>query len=165
MLYALTVILAAAYLRAWWQAAKTTPFVRLVPVNHLAPDATVIAADTSQPVRLSEWRGQTIYLEFASLECGISLAELPALAEWAQTHPDVKVLVVAQDAPEALRAYTASNSAVRFLSDPDGRAFSAYGIYGTPTSYVIAPGGAVRYVRAGGPDTATNFDAQLSLRP
>jgi peroxiredoxin len=131
--------------------------------NRTAPDFE-LADMHGKKVRLSDYRGKTVILNFWTKTCGPCKEEIPALAELAATlkkHPGIELLTVSTDeGPDAVRdtlkvlldqsqatdAVKASGDApFTILFDPELEVVR--GKYGTslfPETWIIDPRGVIR---------------------
>lgn len=127
--------------------------LRLLPrVGEPAPDIVVPLADGSGVVRLSDYRGQPVWLNFWGSWCPPCRAEFPdiqaAYAEFLAPN-GVALLAISLDEPaEAAAGYAARNGGTfTILSDPE-RTFTgrAYPIANFPTHILIDRNGIVRAI-------------------
>ena len=98
-------------------------------------------------IRLDDYRGRTMILNFWASWCIPCKQENPALAEvWERYRGSDVVLIgiVYQDSPEAARDYTArlGNTWPSGI-DADGRTAIAYGVFGIPETFFITPDGVI----------------------
>lgn len=121
--------------------------------NRVAPDFELADMD-GKKVRLSEYRGRTLVLNFWTKTCKPCLEEMPDIAELAKIvkdRKDIAVLTVSIDAgPDDVRdtlAVALNGEAVPFrvLFDPESDIVA--GKYGTklfPETWIIDPDGVIR---------------------
>jgi peroxiredoxin len=120
--------------------------------DRLAPDFELPTLD-GQKVRLSSFRGKTVFLNFWTRTCRPCLEEMPALRDLADAlshRPDMVVLTVSTDeSADEVRdtLKVVINGPVPFpvLSDPEGKVVRE--LYGTrlfPETWVIDPKGVIR---------------------
>jgi peroxiredoxin len=136
--------------------------LRLLPrVGDPAPDFTASNAENGRPVRLSDYRGQSVWLNFWGSWCPPCRAEFPDIqAAYAETLAPAGVawLAVSLDEPaEAAASYAARNDATfTILSDPDRRLTGpVYPISNFPTHILIDRDGIVQAVVLAPIDKAT----------
>ncbi len=132
-------------------------------MNGPAPDFSVQTLD-GQTVRLADYRGQVVFLNFWATWCPPCVEELPALERFAQAQAqlDGGAVVLASnntESPEQISAFLNENSitldGVRVLLDTDNRVYQQYGIVRLPTTWVIDREGVLRAVKFGEFDDAT----------
>lgn len=98
-------------------------------------------------IRLDDYRGRTVILNFWASWCIPCKQENPALAEVWERYRDSDVVligIVYQDSPEAARDYTArlGNTWASGI-DAEGRTAIAYGVFGIPETFFVAPDGVI----------------------
>jgi len=115
-----------------------------------APDFTLRDLDGSA-VTLSEFRGQTVVLNFWATWCGPCRTEIPAFSEFADENPDVVVLGVATDgdAKSLRRAADELSISYPVLVDSAGISSRLYKVNTIPTTVVIDPEGQVSTIHVG----------------
>jgi cytochrome c biogenesis protein CcmG/thiol:disulfide interchange protein DsbE len=124
---------------------------RLLPrVGEVAPDFETEDV-FGTPVRLSQFRGQPVWLMFWGSWCPPCRAEFPDIqAAYAQLEPSgLRMLGVSlRESPVDAAAYAAANGATFLvLSDPDERdTGSAYPIFNFPTHIFIDRDGVIRSI-------------------
>jgi cytochrome c biogenesis protein CcmG, thiol:disulfide interchange protein DsbE len=124
---------------------------RLLPkVGEVAPDFETEDL-FGNPVRLSQFRGQPVWLMFWGSWCPPCRAEFPDIqAAYAQLEPEgLRMLGVSlREAPVDAAAYAAANGATFLvLSDPDERdTGAAYPIFNFPTHIFIDRDGVIRSI-------------------
>jgi len=124
---------------------------RLLPrVGEVAPDFETEDV-FGNPVRLSQFRGQPVWLMFWGSWCPPCRAEFPDIqAAYAQLEPSgLRMLGVSlRESPVDAAAYAAANGATFLvLSDPDERdTGSAYPIFNFPTHIFIDRDGVIRSI-------------------
>jgi thiol-disulfide isomerase/thioredoxin len=130
--------------------------------NRTAPDFELPDMQ-GKKVRLSSFRGKTVFLNFWTKTCGPCLKEMPLLGDFARTIKDRKDMVIltvsTDDGPNDVRdtlKVALSNEMGRpsgraedipfvVLFDPESKVVN--GLYGTrmfPETWVIDPGGVIR---------------------
>ena len=126
---------------------------KLLADRTLAPDFTANDKD-GHPVKLSDYRGKTVVLDFWATWCGPCQISLPHTTKVAEQYADKGVTVLAVnvwDTPKAFQAWLPKHpeySALNFVIDPSPTqessiATSLYGVSGIPTQYVIGKDGRV----------------------
>jgi peroxiredoxin len=121
--------------------------------NRLAPDFELPDAN-GKPVKLSSFRGKTVFLNFWTRTCRPCLDEMPTLAELAKiskTRKDFVVLTISTDeGPEDVRdalqiALNNEEPPFPILFDPESKVVN--GQFGTklyPETWIIDPDGIIR---------------------
>ena len=113
-------------------------------IEKKAPDFTV--QNGSQTIRLSQFRGKIVLLNFWATWCAPCIDELPSLQALQRERPDIQVLAVSiDDDPEAYRAflkqYDISLLAVRNGSQG---ANLKYGSVRVPETFIVDRNGMIR---------------------
>lgn len=120
--------------------------------NRLAPDFELPDMN-GKMVRLSSFRGKTVFLNFWTKTCRPCLEEMPALAELAriaQTRKDFVVLTVStdegpDDVRDALRVALNGDPPFPVLFDPESAVvLEKYGTQLYPETWIIDPNGIIR---------------------
>lgn len=120
--------------------------------NRVAPDFELPDMN-GKPVRLSSFRGKTVFLNFWTKTCAPCLEEMPALAELARIargRKDFVVLTVSTDeGPDAVRdtlkVALGSDPPFPVLFDPEATVVGdRYGTKLFPETWVIDPSGIIR---------------------
>jgi peroxiredoxin len=116
--------------------------------DRLAPDFT-LPDRHGRPVRLQDFRGKAVVLNFWSITCPPCLEEMPTLeelAEMAEDWPDVEVVTISTDAGWADVAPALSpNTRLTVLFDPEKKVVE--GQFGTelyPETWLIDRRGVIR---------------------
>lgn len=122
-------------------------------IGHPAPDF-VLESLSGNTVHLSELQGHPILLNFWATWCGPCRQEMPLLAKYHQSQPDLVMLAVnAGEDRDQVKAF-ADEFGLMFdvLLDPEGRIQSLYDIRGYPTTFFLDEKGIVRAVVMGALD-------------
>lgn len=126
--------------------------------NRIAPDFELKALD-GRTVRLSEYRGKVVVLNFWTKTCAPCLREMPSLNQLARVlegHPNVELLTITTDESAADAAATLQsvlNEAPAFVTLVDSESRVVGGKYGTtlyPETWFIDAEGVIR-ARVDGP--------------
>lgn len=133
--------------------AKLYTAPKLLADGTQAPDFTANDKD-GHPVKLSDFRGKTVVLDFWATWCGPCQVSLPHTTALAKQYADKGVTVLAVnvwDTPEAFQGWLPKHpeySSLKFAIDPStsqakGIATGLYGVSGIPTQYVIGKDGRI----------------------
>lgn len=111
-----------------------------------APDFTV--RDSERTVKLSDYRGQVVVLNFWASWCPPCIEETPSLVQMQTRLKDkgIIVLAVSEDADEAAyhRFLQRFNSNLVSVRDPSAKTKGLYGTVLIPETYIIDRQGVVR---------------------
>jgi cytochrome c biogenesis protein CcmG/thiol:disulfide interchange protein DsbE len=114
-------------------------------IGTTAPDFTV--SDGQKTVRLSQFRGKPVLLNFWATWCPPCVQEVPELvALQRQVGDKVTILAVSMDEDEAAyKAFTAKNMpGVLTVRDPDHKSSSVYGTFAYPETFLIDRDGKIQ---------------------
>lgn len=137
----------------------------IVPVpgimNQPAPDFSVQNLD-GQTVRLEDYRGRVVFLNFWATWCPPCVKELPALERFAAAQGDDGAVVLASnntETAEQIQTYLQENDItldhVPVLLDADSAVYRLFGVVRLPTTWIIDREGVIRAVKFGEFDDAT----------
>ncbi|MBI1298079.1 redoxin domain-containing protein [bacterium] len=131
--------------------ANTSP-----EVGAFAPDFSLISLD-GEELRLSDYRGKPVIVNFWATWCPPCRAEMPALEEiWTQYDENVVILGVDQgESPQLVAHFTRVQVPVTFpiLLDIDHSIGDGYWVRSLPTTFFIDPDGVIQDIHIGGPLT------------
>ncbi len=117
-----------------------------------APDFELPRTDGAGTLRLSEFRGSVVVLNWFASWCEPCKREFPLLEE-AYRALSGEVIVVGVDYGESIEtaaSFVAEMGATFPTAvDVEGEVGRAYGLFGLPTTFVIGPGGQVTALHAG----------------
>lgn len=109
--------------------------------------------DAGDEINLSDYAGQTVYVDFWASWCAPCLRSLPLYNELYLQYRDqgLQVIAINVDNPAEDGKDFLLDTPLDFLipSDPDGVTPEQYGVIGMPTSYLIDPDGSIRMVHVG----------------
>jgi cytochrome c biogenesis protein CcmG, thiol:disulfide interchange protein DsbE len=117
------------------------------------------------PVRLEDYRGRPVIVNFWASWCGPCVEEFPLLRDAAQRHAAdglVVIGIVYRDRSEAARDFMRRNEATWVAAmDPGERVAEAYGILGPPETFFIGRDGAI-VARQLGQFSAASLDEKVA---
>ncbi len=118
-----------------------------------APAFTLPDLQGNGQVKLSDYRGKVVYLDFWASWCPPCLTSLPELEELRKQMPASKFQIIAINVDEkpkkALRFLDKKPVGYPSASDPKGSMPEAFGLETMPTSYLIDQKGVIRLVHKG----------------
>ncbi len=138
-------------------ASLTTANPAGLPVGtsegELAPDFAFSAFD-GRRLRLSDFRGRPVLLNFWATWCGPCRQELPDMGTLLRRHESEGLAIIAVNvaetyAPASRFLGQLEIQLTAFAYDPLGDVARRYGVHGLPTSYFIDPQGVIRRVVPG----------------
>lgn len=143
-----------------------------LPVGKIAPDFEVEDAEGNS-VRLSDYRGKYVLLDFWSTTCGPCIAEIPQLLEAHQAfkdHPDFEMIALSLDEDwktieRFMRRHEMPWKQVRVGPFRTSRVLEDYGVYGIPENFLIGPDGVVLRKSMRGLAVYRALDELLPKRP
>ena len=121
-----------------------------VLIGKPAPDVSLPLLQNNQAeLALGVYRGQPLLVNFFASWCAPCRAEAPALEYLSEK---ISIIGISykdrpQDTQKFLQQY--GNPFVAIGRDDDGRAGMAWGVYGVPETYLIAPSGQIKWRHAG----------------
>ena len=122
-------------------------------VGDPAPDFELVEAGTGNKLRLSDFRGQPVLVNFWATWCAPCRTEMPALEKAATTYRNAGLQVLAVNFGEsqpAVLAFAAElGLQLPLLLDSDGAVQATYRVPGYPSSYFIDRQGRVAAVHLG----------------
>ena len=122
-------------------------------VGDPAPDFELIEAGSGNMLRLSDFRGRPVLVNFWATWCAPCRTEMPALEEAAATYRDAGLQVLAVNFGESQPAVLAFAGELSLqlplLLDSDGAVQQSYRVPGYPSSYFIDRQGRVAAVHLG----------------
>ena len=128
-------------------------------VGNLAPDFEISHLDDGSRVRLSDLRGQPVYINFWASWCIPCQVEMPDISELADRHPELLTIGVNRaEPPENARRFLANiglkdgHRGMEFVvngADPDDRLYHRYRGLGMPLSLFVNAEGIVTFVHNG----------------
>ena len=121
-------------------------------IGKTAFDFTV--QDSGKSVRLADYRGKVVLVNFWASWCGPCIQETPALVQLHHERPDLAIVAISIDEDAGayerfLRRFHVDYTTVR---DPDQKVAKTYGTDGWPETYIIDRKGILRRKVVGDPD-------------
>ncbi|MBS0333426.1 MAG: TlpA family protein disulfide reductase [Proteobacteria bacterium] len=146
---------------------RETIAAALVATGSLAPiSGALAAAARAGPVDLAAYRGKVLYLDFWASWCAPCQLSFPFMSQVAARYAgrNFRLLAVNVDhvrqKADAFLAKAGGSVPVAF--DPDGVLAARFGVHEMPTSFLLGPDGAVRFVHKGFfPDQAGLYVAHI----
>jgi len=120
---------------------------------------------TGEVVKLSDYKGQKVMINFWATWCPPCEAEMPDIEMLHQQFPDYKILAINVDPENDIEGYIEQRGLTFPVlleeKDQSGRGFTekAYGVTGYPTTFFIDEQGILRKTRIG----AMNFETMKSI--
>ncbi len=121
-------------------------------IGDLGPDFTLNTAGGSQ-MKLSDYRGKRVILNFWASWCGPCQFEIPVLKatdeEWSKAGVTI-IAVSTQDNPDSTISYIKAKE-LKFIVpvDPPGNAAKLYGVRGLPSTFFINEKGIITSIKVG----------------
>jgi cytochrome c biogenesis protein CcmG, thiol:disulfide interchange protein DsbE len=113
--------------------------------GRVAPDFTVHSLSDGKEVKLSDYKGKPVLLNFFSTDCPSCRRELPHVADIQEEAGDkLQVLVISTDAPTKLKSYLKNEDIELSAAYDRGVAHQAYGVDTIPYLVVIDSEGKIR---------------------
>jgi peroxiredoxin len=136
-------------------------------VGALAPEFSLQGLD-GEAVRLSQFRGRVVLLNFWATWCGPCRLEMPAIQD-RYNDGGFEVLAINFDETAAQIVPFVAELGLTFpvLLDPGGRVQELYRIRGYPTSFLVDANGIIRFFHIGEmtPEILDHYLAQLGVAP
>ena len=125
----------------------------------MAPDFTLNAMD-GKAVKLSDYRGKIVILNFWGVWCKYCILEMPDLNELhSELEKGDEAVILAVDVQESLdtvkKYVTSNNIDLKVLMDTEGTVAQTYGITGYPTTFIVKPDGSLYTYISGATDKET----------
>lgn len=101
--------------------------------------------------RMADQQGKPVLLSFWASWCAPCRRELPALSEWAKSHPDVSIVAVNVDREqtEAHKFLEAVHFDLPVAFDPDAAHLGKYGVTSMPTMFLFDKKGQLSWRHTG----------------
>lgn len=125
----------------------------------LAPDFSVRSMD-GKPIKLSDFRGKVVFLNFWATWCPPCRAEMPSMETLHQRYKNQAFQILAvsvQEEPSVVKTFLSQNSFTFTIAlDSKGEASQLYGIRGIPATFIIDQKGTLQGALVGGKDWSTS---------
>ena len=133
-------------------------------VGHPAPGFTLTDLD-GNAVRLSDFRGKVVFLNFWATWCPPCRAEMPEMEELHQEYQDKDVVIIGVDLGEfrsSVKSFVEENGySWTFVIDSTGEVARDYMVTGIPSSFSIDEDGIIRALQVGAMSKAV-MEARLA---
>ena len=137
-------------------------------IGQLAPDFEL--PGRTAPIKLSDYRGKTVYLDFWASWCGPCKQSFPWMSDMQVRYSDKGLRIIAIDVDqvkdEAKAKAFLKDHPVRFevAFDPSGKTPRAYAVKSMPTSVLIGPDGKVLMIHSGfRPEESQALEGQIKM--
>jgi len=118
-----------------------------------APAPSFELAGDRNPVRLADYRGKVVYLDFWASWCGPCRKSFPWMNAMHQRYKDQGLVVLAvnldKDRELSDRFLAATPAKFTIAYDPEGKTATAYRVKGMPSSYLIDREGRIHGLHIG----------------
>jgi cytochrome c biogenesis protein CcmG/thiol:disulfide interchange protein DsbE len=143
-----------------------TPIPGVLSGNYSAPDFQLNTLD-GKTVKLSDYRGKPVLLNFWATWCGPCRYEIPFLdqinAAYSQKGLVMLAVDLGEDAATVSNFLATENVSLRVLLDTDKSVAQKYTIVGIPTTFLVDTEGILRYKKVGAFQDKTEIENALSL--
>lgn len=122
---------------------------------------------TGQVIRLSDYQGKPVLINFWATWCPPCRLEMPAIQSVYTNHIEDNLVVLAinttyqDDVQEVSKFMLEKNIKLHVLLDMDGKIARDYKIQALPTSFFIYPDGRISEIIYGGPLSETVLEVQI----
>ena len=162
--WGLAIVAAAAI--AMWPVWSDTHTEEVRPIGEPADLDFVVKDMDGKDVRLADFKGKPLILNFWATWCGPCKVEIPALIELADKYRDRGLVILGvsvEDAPEDLRPFARENK-INYpilVGRDENRLQEVYdSVIAVPVTWYIRPDGSV-FLKHKGPATHDWFEEQL----
>ena len=121
-------------------------------IGKTAPDFTL--PDGGKSLRLADYRGKVVLVNFWASWCGPCVQETPGLVQLHHERPDLAILAISIDEDQGAYQRFLERLHVDYTTvrDPDEKVAKMYGTDGWPETYIIDRSGIIRRKVVGDPD-------------
>lgn len=132
-----------------------------VEVGNVAPDFELQTLE-GETVKLSDFRGEKVFLNFWASWCGPCRSEMPDMQKFHEEHDDVTILAVnltqTETKPENVDEFLEEfDITFPILKDENSDVATMYNVQALPTSYLIDSEGKIEHVAVG----ALNYESMV----
>lgn len=128
-------------------------------IGNIAPDFELTTLE-GEPARLSDYRGQRVFINFWATWCPPCRAEMPDMQKlYEQTDMDIEILAVNLQESEEVVSEFVEDFGLTFpiLMDVNSDVADTYQVRAYPTSYMIDSSGRIQFIAIG----AMNHDLMV----
>ena len=117
------------------------------PAGKTAPEFSLIGFDSTEKVKLSDFKGKVVLLDFWASWCLPCKKLLPMVADMKSRYPDLQVLAVSIDVDrnKAISFLRSVETGLKAAHDADQKTAAAYAVEWMPTSFLIDKRGRLRF--------------------
>jgi len=122
-------------------------------IGKLAADFTLTDL-SGQEIKLSDYRGKTVFLNFWATWCPPCRQEMPSIQSLYQktAGKDMEILAVSLDRGDIRSFVEQGKYSFKILPDPKGEIGRQYGVTGIPTTFIIDKNGVIKQRAVGSRD-------------
>ncbi len=121
-------------------------------LNSIAPDFTRIDL-SGRPLRLEQFRGRVVLLNFWATWCGPCIEEIPVFSRWQRRYGDARLQVIGvsmDDEEAAVKRFLAKHDVPYPVLMGDAKLGKSFGgVYGLPQSFLIDAHGRIVFRNVG----------------
>jgi len=121
-------------------------------LNTIAPDFTRIDM-SGRPLRLEQFRGRVVLLNFWATWCGPCIEEIPVFSRWQRRYGDARLQVIGvsmDDDESAVKRFLAKHDVPYPILMGDAKLGKSFGgVYGLPQSFLIDAHGRIVFRNVG----------------
>jgi len=120
-------------------------------VGNSAPELKLETINDAKPVKLSDYAGKVVVLDFWATWCGPCMEALPKLAQIQTKYGDkLQILAVSSEDKERLQKFMATNRLpLKFVRDPFTITTEKFGVTAYPTTFLIGKDGKIAWKSMG----------------
>jgi thiol-disulfide isomerase/thioredoxin len=120
-------------------------------VGSIAPELKAETLVEGTPVRLADYKGKVVVLDFWATWCGPCIEAMPHLVEAQKEYGDkVKILAITTEERDTVQRFLAQRpTSLTILRDPFVSTQTRYGVSGLPNTFVIGKDGKIAWESVG----------------